>query len=263
MTKKFAIIYDFDRTLCPKQMQEYAFIPSIGMSDADFWEECNRLKLKHNMDGILAYMYVMIKKSHGKVLFTDRTLKEQGAGIELYKGVKEWFDLINAEGKKRGLELQHYIISSGIKKIIEGTDIAKNFNRIYACEFCYDEDGVPFWPSLSLNYTSKTQFLFRISKGTLDVTDDTVNRYQPPEKRYIPFSNMIYIGDGDTDIPCMKITRMYGGRAIGVFVKDNEEFTKKLLDDNRVDFAAEADYTEGGKLYNCVLSILDDASASC
>lgn len=254
-----AIMYDFDRTLSEKDMQEYAFIPSLGMTPEEFWRECDTSKTKYGMDSILAYMYVMIKKARSKTVLTADTLKEQGSKVDLFNGVREWFDLINAEGGKRGFEVQHFVISSGLKKIIEGTEIARYFTRIFACEFCYDEDGVPFWPAISLNYTSKTQFLFRINKGVFDTNEDKkVNEYLPDEKRYIPFKNMIYIGDGLTDVPCMKLTKINGGHSIGVFCKGNDSAAKSLLEAGRVDYTAEADYTRGGKLFNIVTGIIND-----
>jgi hypothetical protein len=207
------------------------------------------------MDGILAYMYQMIKKARGKTIITKETLINQGKVVELFEGVEDWFELINEVGRENGFEILHYIVSSGIKTIIEGTSIAKHFDKIFACEFCYDEDGVPFWPALDVNYTNKTQFLFRIIKGALDVTDDIkLNEFQPEDERAVLIKNMIYIGDGLTDVPCMKVTKMYGGHAIAVY-NDDSSLTKMLSQD-RIDFLAPADYRKGSDIFNIVSNLI-------
>jgi len=160
-----ALMYDFDKTLSPKDMQTYAFIPNIGMTESDFWDECGRTMRENHMDQILAYMYVMFKKAKGKFLFTRDTLRALGKDVELFVGVETWFKRVNDYAEARGMKAEHYIISSGLKEIIEGTPIAQNFEQIYAAEYCYDESGEPCWPAMAVNYTSKTQFLFRINKG--------------------------------------------------------------------------------------------------
>lgn len=256
-----ALIYDFDRTLSPKDMQEYAFIPGLGMDAKDFWAECDAAVQKHNMDHILAYMLLMIEKSKGKQLITHGRLRSHGKSVELFPGVKSWFRRVNTYANKRGLNPEHYIISSGVKEIIEGTSIARKFKEIYAASFCYDENGVPFWPAMAVNYTNKTQFLFRINKGVSEVTENKgINEYMPEDSRRVPFRNMIYIGDGLTDVPCMKLTRQNGGHSIAVYSNDKSDADKMLLH-GRVDYAAPADYRMGREMEQVVFEIIDHLSA--
>ncbi len=252
-----AILYDFDKTLCTKDMQEYAFIPGIEMTADEFWGKCNELAKVHKMDQILSYMYVMISESRGKKLLNRSEFTKLGESVELMKGVLTWFERVNAYAEKIGVELEHYVISSGLKEIIEGTPIAKYFKEIYAAEFLYDEHNVPVWPAMAVNYTSKTQFLFRINKGVLDSTDHkTLNIYTPEEERRIPFGNMIYIGDGFTDVPCMKLVKVNGGHSIAVY-SENQKTAEDILNQGRVDFTALADYSEGEKLEKTVFTVLD------
>ena len=258
MTKPIvAIMYDFDKTLSTKDMQEYAFIPGIGMTAEDFWGECNRLTKENNMDQILSYMYVMIKEARGKKLLNRAEFNKLGESVELFSGVSDWFERVNAYGESIGVTVEHYIISSGIKEIIEGTPIAKYFKEIYAAEFLYDEDGVPVWPAMAVNYTSKTQFLFRINKGVLDVTEHKeLNTYTAEEERRVPFSNMIYIGDGFTDVPCMKLVKVNGGHSVAVYSSDDDT-AHDIMKQGRVDYMAKTDYRKGEKLENTVFAILD------
>ena len=211
-----AIMYDFDKTLCTKDMQEYAFIPALGMSSSAFWSEVNAMTDAEEMDNILAYMYKMVEKAkEKKVPITRDTFQEMGSKVEYFDGVKTWFERINAYGEKVGVRVEHYIVSSGIKEIIEGTEIARFFKKIYACEFMYDYNGSIQWPKFAVNYTAKTQFLFRINKGVLTIDSksaDKLNRFTPENERRVPFRNMIYIGDGLTDVPCMKLVKSYGKR---------------------------------------------------
>lgn len=263
MTKQpiLALMYDFDKTLSPRDMQEYAFIPNVGMTDEDFWAECNHAMREHQMDQILAYMYVMYKKAQGRFLFTRETLQNLGKEVALFPGVKDWFQRVNRYAEKQGLKPEHYIISSGLKEIIEGTPIAHEFERIYAAEYCYDENNVPFWPAMAVNFTSKTQFLFRINKGVFDVTEnDRLNEFMPEEKRRVPFRNMIYIGDGLTDVPCMKLVRSYGGHSIAVY-QDNRERVNDMLMQGRVDYVLKADYSKKSELEETVFSIINQVAA--
>lgn len=253
-----AIMYDFDKTLSTKDMQEYAFIPGIGMTSENFWNECNRLTKENNMDQILSYMYVMLRESRGKKLLNRQEFNKLGESVELFKGVLTWFDRVNEYAEKIGIAVEHYIISSGIKEIIEGTPIAKYFKEIYAAEFLYDEQNVPVWPAMAVNYTSKTQFLFRINKGVLDVTEHReLNEYTPEEERRIPFSNMIYIGDGFTDVPCMKLVKLNGGHSIAVYSRDDDS-ARAIMNQGRVDYLAKADYSKESKIENTVFAILDE-----
>ena len=213
-----AIMYDFDKTLCTKDMQEYTFIPKIGMTAEAFWAEAKALATERKMDGVLTYMYLMLDKSsaaHKSIRRSD--FVELGKDLEFFPGVTEWFSRIRRFGDELGVNVEHYIISSGLREIIEGSDIYDAFREVFACEFLYDENEVACWPKNAVNYTTKTQFLFRINKGVLDISDDaTLNTYTPEDERPVPFRNMIYIGDGLTDVPCMKLVKINGGYSIAV-----------------------------------------------
>ena len=264
MTKhlKAALIYDFDGTLSPGNMQEYGFIESVGKSNEEFWSESNVLADIYDADPILSYMFKMLEHA-GKTGHPIRreALRATGCNIKLYDGVTEWFERINRYGKERGIEILHYINSSGLKEIIEGSPIAKEFKKIYACEFLYNEDGDAYWPAVAINYTNKTQFIYKINKGVDCVSDShLVNAYVPDAQRPVPFEHMIYVGDGTTDIPCMRLVCDRGGHSIGVYNPASEkdyQKTKLLLSQNRVSMISPADYTEGGRMDTIVRTILD------
>ena len=253
-----AFLYDFDKTLCTTDMQNYSFIPSLGMTPAEFWPVANNFGSTNRMDGILAYMYTMITESAKRgIPLTRESLVEKGRSIVLYPGVDDWFRRINAFGAEQGVQVEHYVISSGLKEIIEGCDISKEFKEIYASEFYYDEDGKPAWPMLAVNFTAKTQFVYRINKGVLDVSDDkTLNDSMPDDSKRVPFTNMIYVGDGLSDVPCMKMMRAYGGQAIAVYQESNRMGVEDLLAKGRVDFIFKADYSEGSTLDLTVKNII-------
>lgn len=254
-----AICYDFDKTLTPNDMQAQGFIQSVGCDVNSFWEESNGLAEKNNMDQNLAYMYTMKDKSDGKVLFTKSSLREYGATIQLFPGVEDWFERIKLYGLEKGVIVEHYIISSGLREMIEGTKVANSFTKIYASSFYYSEKGVAVWPAQVVNYTNKTQFLFRIEKGILDINDPGVNDYFAPEDLRVPFRNMIYIGDSDTDIPCMKLVNVNGGHSIGVYDPDSKKKEKvyKMMRDNRIKYFTPADYRDGSELDKLVKAIID------
>ncbi len=253
-----AIMYDFDKTLCTRDMQEYSFIPGLGISSDVFWSETERLA-KAGMDRILAYMYLMLRKAREADLPIRReSFVSLGRDIDFFPGVANWFERITAYGQERGIDIEHYIISSGLREIIEGSSVADRFRRVYACEFHYDANGAADWPLVSVNYTTKTQFLFRINKGVLDGTDDVaLNRYVPEEERPVPFRNMVYIGDGLTDVPCMKLVKANGGHSVAVYGKGLKHKVEELLLNKRVDFVAPADYSEGHELDRLVKRIVD------
>ena len=268
---KIAMIYDFDGTLSPGNMQEYDFIPAVGENNEDFWRESTRLAEEQDGDAILAYMYYMIHTAKSK----NHSLRREafinsGKMVKFYDGVKEWFGRINAFALEYGVLVEHYINSSGIKEIIEGTEIAHEFKNIFACSFFYDVDGIAYWPAVAVNYTNKTQFLFKINKGIDSVYDSKqINRYVPMEERPIPFSRMIYFGDGTTDIPCMRLVKQQGGHSIAVYNKGNnadKEKTQMLVDEGRVDYIVPSDYTENGKadaiVKNIILKIKADYELS-
>lgn len=261
MKKKpvLAICYDFDKTLSPDDMQAQGYIQSINYEVAEFWKESNELAKNNDMDQNLAYMYMMATNARGKVLFTKETLRKQGKNVKLFPGVDTWFDRIDNYGESKGVCVEHYIISSGLKEMIEGTEIAEKFKKIYASSFYYDKDGVAVWPAQVVNYTNKTQFLFRIEKGVLDINDQGVNSYYLPNQYRVPFRNMIYIGDSDTDIPCMKLVNTNGGHSIGVYNDKTKDKSKvfRMLDENRIKYYAPADYKNGSKLEQLVQNIID------
>lgn len=253
-----AIMYDFDKTLTTKDMQEYTFIPKLGMSAEAFWQKADVLAQAQGMDSILAYMKLMLDESRNHAQPIRRSdFVSLGKNLEFFPGVISWFAALNTLGSSMGLEIQHFIISSGLREIIEGSAIGKEFKRIYACEYFYDENGVATWPKLSVNYTAKTQFLFRINKGVLDVHEDkALNAYTAESERSVPFSNMMYIGDGLTDVPCMKLVKQNGGKSIAVYAKGKEATSYRLMKEERINFFTEADYTTEGELFSLVKTIL-------
>ncbi|MCR4781488.1 MAG: haloacid dehalogenase-like hydrolase [Lachnospiraceae bacterium] len=259
-----AICYDFDKTLSPDDMQAQGYIQSVGLDVESFWKEANELACENEMDGNLAYMYKMKEKAEGQVLFTRKNLEEYGSKVKLYPGVEEWFERIRKYGREQGVIVEHYIISSGLKEMIEGTKPAKEgaFEKIYASSFFYNEKGVAVWPAQAVNYTNKTQFLFRIEKGVLDINDERVNDRIPKDQVRVPFRNIVYIGDSATDIPCMKLVNSYGGHAIGVYdsQKENKEKVFQMIHDRRIRYFAKADYNEGSELDALVKNIIDKAA---
>lgn len=264
---KVAFMYDFDKTLSPKDMQEFGFLPSLGFDDpSKFWKEVHEFKVENQMDGILAYMYMMIQKSEeaGRPIHKE-DLVTLGKGVELFPGVKDWFERINEEGRKLGLEVEHYIISSGLTEIIEGTEIADCFKKIYACRYYYDAQGVAKWPALVVNYTTKTQYIFRINKQVLDASEDVaLNQYTDVKERPISISNMVYIGDGLTDVPCMKLMKQYGGHSIAVYhpeLAKSQNLAKELVTADRVHFTAPADYSQGSAMETLAFAILKEIAS--
>ena len=253
-----AFLYDFDKTLCTTDMEDYAFIPSLGYTPAEFWGRANAFGWENRMDGLLAYMYTMIQECAAQNIKLDRAfLNHCGESIQLFPGVREWFARINAFGESLGVQVDHYVISSGLREIIEGSGIAQEFREIYACEFYYNENGDACWPKLDVNFTNKTQFVYRINKGILDVSrDKELNDSMPDDSKRVPFTNMIYMGDGLSDVPCMKMMRAYGGQAIAVYQASNRQGVEKLLADGRVDFIFPADYREDMELDRTVRDIL-------
>jgi len=253
-----ALMYDFDKTLCTTDMEDYAFIPALGMTPNEFWAKANTFGRENQMDGLLAYMYTMIVECRKKNIRLDRNfLVECGRSMVLFPGVRDWFDRITAFGETLGVEVEHYVLSSGLKEIIEGSGIAEKFKKIYACEFFYDGNGLASWPKLDVNFTNKTQFVYRINKGVLDVADDRrLNGSMPDDSKRIPFTNMIYLGDGLSDVPCMKMMQSYGGQAIAVYQSANHDAVKELLQRNRVDFIFPADYRAGTDLERTVQNII-------
>ena len=255
-----AICYDFDKTLSPDDMQAQGYIQSVRYQVDKFWEKSNELARANEMDTNLAYMFLMKQESEGTLLFTRKKLEEYGSKVALFPGVADWFERIRTYGREHGVLVEHYIISSGLKEMIEGTSVAKAgaFEKIYASSFYYNERGVAVWPAQAINYTNKTQFLFRIEKGVLDVNDPGVNEHFAPEDIRVPFRNMVYIGDSDTDVPCMKLVNTYGGHSIGVYNPETADKRKvyQMMRDDRIRYFVPADYSEGTELDQLVKQII-------
>ena len=255
-----AICYDFDKTLSPDDMQAQGYIQSVGYDVGKFWDEANRLAVENDMDSNLAYMLKMVLKSREREALTRQSLQAYGSRVQLFQGVEDWFRRIRDYGAQNHVIVEHYIISSGLKEMIEGTSIAREgaFEKIYASSFYFDASGTAVWPAQTVNYTSKTQFLFRIQKGVLDVNDPGVNDYFPPDQMRVPFRNIVYIGDSDTDIPCMKLVNTYGGHSIGVYNPSTGDRKKvhRMMKDQRIRYFAPADYREGSELDQLVKEII-------
>ncbi|MCD7729115.1 MAG: haloacid dehalogenase-like hydrolase [Clostridia bacterium] len=261
-----AICYDFDKTLSPKDMQSYSLIPKLNCDIGEFWRESNELAERQGMDKILAYMRLIIQKANANgIRLLESDFNDMGKTIELFSGVDTWFSRIDAFALSAGVKTEHYIISAGLKEIIEGSPIAKYFTGIYASSFYFGSYGEPVWPKQVVNYTTKTQYLFRISKNCLDLSnEDSVNEYQPEDSRRIPLRNFIYIGDSETDIPAMKIIKNGGGVSIGVYNAEtgNLDRVRRLLKQNRINYLMPANYSEGGILESTVKGIISKMAAS-
>ncbi|MDY5669626.1 MAG: haloacid dehalogenase-like hydrolase [Bacilli bacterium] len=255
-----AIMYDFDKTLSTTDMQNYAFIPALGMTPDEFWGATGEFSKKTGCERILSYMWMMIKLSKEKgIQCTQKWLNSLGKEVRYYPGVETWFKRINEYGKSKGVRVEHYLVSSGTKEIIDGTSIAKEFKKIYGCEFYYDpETKLPIWPKFAINYTQKTQYFFRISKGITNKTDDSVNN--KTVSRRIPYENMVYLGDGMTDVPCMVLVKQNNGNAIAIYNKKEQGNVSSLLRGGRVNFACLADYSENSDLDKTMKLIIDKIS---
>jgi hypothetical protein len=259
--KTIALVYDFDGTLSPRPMQEYAFLPSIGEDPAAFWSESNRIAKQQQADPLITYMHLLYKKAKEKGVRIDRDdLVAQGREVELFPGVSEWFDAVSEYvalcTESQGIELRHYLISSGLTEIIEGTPIYHKFHNVFASEYWFDAYDLPY-PKRVITDTGKTQYLFRINKGVEDL-GDSINEHMPEQARPIPFSNMIYFGDGDTDVPSMAVTRKNGGHAVAVYPPGRARSKcVKLFQAGRCDFFAPADYSRGSDLFRRTCLLLD------
>lgn len=261
-----ALIYDFDGTLSPGNMQEFGFIQAIEKSPEKFWKMSDEIAIDQDASNILSYMKLMFDEARNKgIRLRKKDFQNFGRKVELFSGVREWFQLTKRYGKEHGVTVEHYINSSGLAEIIEGTPIAGEFKRIFACSFLYDENGEAVWPGVAVDYTAKTQFLFKINKGILSIRDNKlVNESQSEDKKRIPFPHMVYFGDGQTDVPCMKIVKMFGGHSIAVYnpeIPGKKASARKLLNQERVNFIAPAEYTEDSLNYKIVCSIIDKIKA--
>ena len=261
-----ALIYDFDGTLSPGNMQEFGFIQAIGQTPEEFWSKSDGIAKGQDASNILAYMKLMYDeaKKNG-IRLTREDFRRYGSDIVLFDGVREWFRNVNEYGRRHGVIIEHYINSSGLKEIIEGSPIAKEFKHIFAGSFIYDEAGEAEWPGIAVDFTAKTQFLFKIQKGIFSSRDaKRVNESMAEDAKRIPFTNMIYFGDGETDIPSMKVVNMFGGNAIAVFNPTDPRkrgLARKLLRQGRVNFITPAVYSRESRTFRLVCAIIDKVKA--
>ena len=261
-----ALIYDFDGTLSPGNMQEFGFIQAIGQTPEEFWTKSDGIARGQDASNILAYMKLMFDEARKKGISLRRSeFKKFGQHVQLFEGLRTWFSQVNEYGEAHGVKVEHYINSSGLKEIIEGTPIASQFKHIFACTYIYNENGEAEWPGIAVDYTAKTQFMFKINKGIFSSRDSKrVNESTADEDKRIPFSSMIYFGDGETDVPCMKIVTMFGGNCIAVYnpqIPSKKAVAEKLLRQGRVNFVAPAVYTRDGRAFRIVCSIIDKIKA--
>ena len=257
-----ALIYDFDGTLAPGNMQEFGFIQAMGTTKEEFWEKSNSLAVDQDASDVLAYMKMMYDEARAKGISLRREdFMRFGRDIDFFEGVRGWFKLVNDYGAAHGVRVEHYINSSGLKEMVEGTAIAKEFKHIFAGSYIYNEAGEAVWPGIAVDYTNKTQFLFKINKGIFSARDSKmVNASTAENKKRVPFAHMIYFGDGETDVPSMKRVGMFGGNPIAVFDPKNEKkraVAAKLKRQGRVRFVAPAVYTPDSKAYKLVCAIID------
>jgi 2-hydroxy-3-keto-5-methylthiopentenyl-1-phosphate phosphatase len=256
-----AIIYDFDKTLSTDDMQNFSFIPALGMESEEFWASTARLTKETGIENILAYMYMMIEECRKKnIPLTREYLNSLGRDVKFFEGVTTWFKRINAYAEEQGYIIEHYIVSSGTKEIIEGTSIAKEFKVIYASEFLFDKEGIATWPKVAINYTAKTQYIFRVAKGILDPYDHVGVNSNVPKR--IPYRNMIYIGDGLTDVPCMTLLKEKGGRSIAIYPRGNKEKVAQLVEEGRVNYICRGDYSANSEIEKIIRLIIDQISIS-
>ena len=261
-----ALIYDFDGTLSPGNMQEFGFIQAIGQTPEEFWSKSDGIAKGQDASNILAYMKLMFDEARKSgIKLTREDFHRDGADIKLFEGVREWFRNVNEYGRRHGVIIEHYINSSGLKEIIEGSPIAREFKHIFAGSFIYDDAGEAEWPGIAVDYTAKTQFLFKIQKGIFSSRDaKKVNESMADENKRIPFPHMIYFGDGETDVPSMKIVNMFGGNAIAVFNPEDPRkrgVARKLLRQGRVNFITPASYTRESRTFRVVCAIIDKIKA--
>lgn len=260
-----AMVYDFDGTLAPGNMQESQFIPDVGATPGEFWAEVNARSQDEAADPILMYMRLMLEKANAaRVPVHRQDFISRGARIQFFQGVEGWFGRINNYGASKGVAVEHYLISSGNSEIIAGTTIADRFKKIYASKFLYDHNDVPVWPALAINFTTKTQYLFRINKGAHDLSDNSkINNFVPQNERTVPFENIIYIGDGETDVPCFRLVKDLGGISIAVYdagahhLDEARQQAERYYTDGRVNCIAPAIYTDNCELDSIVKSYID------
>lgn len=251
-----AIMYDFDKTLSTTDMQNYSFIPNLGLTPEEFWGDTTIFSEKTGVERILSYMYVMIKKAkENNIKLTREYLNECGKNIKFFPGVTTWFKRINEYGASKGVKVEHYLVSSGTKEIIEGSSIFNEFKAVFGCEYYYENDE-PVWPKLAINYTQKTQFFFRIAKGVVDTSDDEGVNIKTKKLR-VPYENIVYMGDGMTDIACMTLVKKNGGHSIALYPEKDQQKVRQLYDEGRVSFICRADYGANSDLEKIIQLIID------
>jgi len=262
MQKRIALLYDFDNTLSKGFMQEFGLMQDQGYDDIiKYFKKCEEIFNNPDVDMCLSLMggvLQMAKENNSKV--TQEYLRSFGKDIQYYPGVEEWFEKINAIGRENGYEIEHYIISSGLKEIVEGSRIYHNLKRVYANFYCYDENGEAYWPCQVVNYTSKTQYIYRVRKNVLDSLGslNEINAKMKDED-VLPFENIIYLGDSQTDIPSFKVVKNSGGLSICVYdpnISHTKEVAHKCFVEGRVNYFLPADYTEGSELYELIKSYI-------
>ncbi|MFA5503497.1 MAG: haloacid dehalogenase-like hydrolase [Erysipelotrichia bacterium] len=255
-----AIMYDFDKTLSTTDMQNYTFIPNLGLTPAQFWNATSEFTNKSGVERILSYMYMMIVEAKEKgIKLTREYLNSCGKNIKFFPGVTTWFKRINLYGERKGIKVEHYLVSSGTKEIIDGCAIINEFAAAYGCEYHYNSEGEPVWPKYAINYTQKTQFFFRIAKGVFDINDDNAVNEKMTKLR-IPYRNIVYLGDGMTDIACMTLVKKNGGRSIAVYPEKEIAQVRKIYEDGRVSFICRSDYSAGSDLEKVIHLIIDSIS---
>ena len=259
--KTIALVYDFDGTLSPKPMQEYTVLPKLNVDPKAFWAESNRIAKEQGADSLITYMHLMYKKAKEHNVRIDREdLVQLGRDVEMFAGVDAWFDEINSyvnlRAETQGVTVRHYLVSSGLTEIIEGTSIYSKFHNVFASEYWFEAYDLPY-PKRVITDTGKTQYLFRINKGIEDL-GQSINHHMPEDQRPIPFANMVYFGDGETDVPSMALMRKSGGHAIAVHAPGKSK-TKcvELFKAGRVDFFASADYRRGSELFKRTTLLID------
>lgn len=263
---EMAIAYDFDGTLADGNMQEHQFLPDIGMTPKAFWAEVKSLTKEHQADEVLVYMNLMLRKAAAAGVPVRREdFKARGKAIRLFEGVEDWFDRITEYGRERGVRVGHYLVSSGNAEIFAGTPIASRFAQVYASKFMFNQNGVADWPALAVNYTTKTQYLFRINKGAFDLSDNNkVNQFVEKRDRPVPFENMVFIGDGSTDIPCFRMVKEQGGLSVAVFkprARGARGRADNYIKDGRVHCAVPAIYTDGSELDRVIKANINAVAA--
>lgn len=264
MQKRIALLYDFDCTLADGFMQSFGLVQDLGHRDInEYFEASNNLVGGEEMDMCLSMMAGIVRSANqqGKKV-TREYLQGFGKNMKYYVGVEEWFDRVNAIGARYGYEIEHYVISSGLKELIEGSSISKYFKRIYANFFAYDQDGVAYWPSQVVNYSSKVQYVYRVRKNVLDDLGDVskVNE-KMADSEVLPFKNIIYLGDSQTDIPSFKVVKNSGGMAICVYDPASAKakgVAQKCFIEGRVNYFVPADYSEGSDLFELVKNYIEN-----